>query len=163
MHTGPLYIFNIYNDQEHDKTLDIFRDTLDNLCWNLELQPDNQNQDPLLLWAGNFNCHHPFWKLPNNEHLLTRAYLDSAQLLVDRVAENGLSMILPPELPTLWAYGTGNLTQPDNAFVSDNLAARLISCEVFSHLTPPCCDYFPIHISFDLTCEAAPKHFAWWN
>lgn len=87
---GPLFVFNIYNDQSHDDTLRCFETTLTTLARNPEQLGYGNLLDAMILWAGDFNRHHPFWELTENQHLMTRNYLDDAQLLVDLVAEYGL-------------------------------------------------------------------------
>lgn len=161
---GPLWIFNFYNDQENDDALDAVRTAMESLRrqWEREEQPDDAGE-PMVLWAGDFNRHHPFWELASNTHLLTRRYLDAAQPLVDAITTYGLFQLLPAEVPTLRANGTGNHTHPDNVFASENLAESFLSCATRPEFQPPCCDHFPIHTHLDLSLAAAEDGKQRWN
>lgn len=157
-HHGPLYIYNIYNDQHHARTLTALREHLDDTLRHYNTHPDilPPNHTVTFLIAGDINRHHPFWELPNNSHLLTRPYLDAAQPVVDILSDYGLFQLLPAALPTLRANGTGNLTRPDNVFGSNLLMDMLVSCKPLPERRPPCCDHFPIHTVLSL--DLLPPH-----
>ncbi|OCH83675.1 hypothetical protein OBBRIDRAFT_697352, partial [Obba rivulosa] len=90
-----------------------------------------------LLWAGDFNRHHPLWDEERNHHLFTSTNLDRAQHLLNAIAALDLHMLLEQGVPTLEATRTKNLTRPDNVFGTDGILERLRRCEVFPHRRPP--------------------------
>ncbi|PSR75205.1 hypothetical protein PHLCEN_2v9246, partial [Hermanssonia centrifuga] len=114
-----------------------------------------------LIWAGDFNRHHTFWERPENTHLLTRAYLEAAQPLVEAIGAFDLHQLLPLGVPTLKANTTGNLTRPDNIFASMEIAESFLSCHAIPYLQPICTDHFPIHTELDLTSERTNEHPRW--
>ncbi|PSR73744.1 hypothetical protein PHLCEN_2v10434 [Hermanssonia centrifuga] len=164
--SGPLYIFNIYNDQTHDRTIGkligkmvaIEREETER---GIGEGANRTSQIAHIIWAGDFNRHHSFWERAENTHLLSRSYLDAAEPLVTALATFDLIQVLPPEIPTLQANATGNLTRPDNVFASPGLAERLISCDAHPALRPPNTDHFPIHSNFDVSLTAAQEIPGW--
>ncbi|KAJ7083396.1 hypothetical protein B0H15DRAFT_746523, partial [Mycena belliarum] len=59
-------------------------------------------------------------------------------------------MVLPKDIPTLRAKGTGNLTRPDNVFCSSPFADFFVSCDSYPQLTPGTTDHFPVISIIDL-------------
>jgi hypothetical protein len=56
---GTVNILNIYNSQHHDLTLQISDNAIHDLLTNpADLDPQ-QNNNSYLIWAGDFNRHHP--------------------------------------------------------------------------------------------------------
>ncbi len=152
---GPLYIFNVYNDQAHDHMIGKL------ITRTVELETEetrrgerdrpNRTQLPMrTLWAGDFNRHHLFWEREENTHLLTRVYLDATEPLVTALTTFDMVQLLAPGIPTLQANGIRGLTQPDNVFTSPQLAEHLITCSAHPALRPPNTDHFPIHTHLDL-------------
>ncbi|PSR73747.1 hypothetical protein PHLCEN_2v10417 [Hermanssonia centrifuga] len=164
--SGPLYIFNIYDDQTHDRTIGkligkmvaIEREETER---GIREGANRTSRIAHIIWAGDFNRHHSFWERAENTHLLSRSYLDAAEPLVTALATFDLIQVLPPEIPTLQANATGNLTRPDNVFASPGLAERLISCDAHPALRPPNTDHFPIHSNFDVSLTAAQEMPGW--
>ena len=138
--TGTIHILNIYNPQDSNRTLRKLART----THNIYDRPDLQLDDPQVIWLGDFNRHHPLWEDERNTHLLTDAYLDNAQPLLDLLSAFDLQMLLPPATPTLEAARTKNHTRPDNIFASPELAGALVCCRTAPELRPPCTDHYPI-------------------
>lgn len=138
--TGLLHIFNIYNPQDSQQVLRTLARATQAAC---EGRNDHLD-DPLVVWLGDFNCHHPAWEDPANTHLLTERYLDDAQPLLDLLAAFDFHMLLPPSHPTLEAANTKNHTRPDNIFASADLADCLVRCCTAPELRPPRTDHYPI-------------------
>ena len=84
--------------------------------------------DSYTLWGGDFNHHHPMWDEERNSHLFTAAALREADKLLALVADYGMEMLLPKDIPTLEVMATKNWTRPDNVFSSDNLGDKVIYC-----------------------------------
>ena len=63
---GKISIFNIYNDCTHSRNEEILNNYLtDN---RRELMEENDNH---MIWAGDFNRHHPLWDDDKDVHLFT--------------------------------------------------------------------------------------------
>lgn len=144
---GTIHIYNIYNDQGHDQTLQTLRAT----TIDPARQHEHDNlQRNYLLWAGDFNRHHPLWELDTNPHLLTNRYLNAAEPLIELLADFGMQQLLPGGIPTLEALATGNHTRPDNVFADPDLTDYMIACKVTPVFRPPNTDHYPIAITLDL-------------
>ena len=138
-------IYNIYNDCEHSLTIQTLANHLSN----------NQHHNTLLL--GDFNRHHPMWDDERNGHLFSAANLDAAEELIEIIANNQLEMVLPKNIPTI-INSAGNLTRPDNVFISRNISHWIIKCNTSPEDRPPKADHFPIHTTINFpTQETNPK------
>ena len=54
-----------------------------------------------MIWAGDFNRHHPFWDNKNDIHLFTNQAINKATDLIELIANYKLNMALPKGIPTL--------------------------------------------------------------
>jgi hypothetical protein len=90
------------------------------------------------------------WDEERNSHLFTGSSLARAQILLDEIQRQQLRMILPKDIPTLRAYGTGNYTRPDNVFCSNELADHMIYCNTEPARKPVNTDHMPVITVFDL-------------
>lgn len=54
-----------------------------------------------MLWAGDFNRHHPMWDRDEDLHLFTAQYQRPAKKLIAMLADHNMTMPLPKEIPTL--------------------------------------------------------------
>ena len=54
-----------------------------------------------MLWGGDFNRHHPMWDEEQNCHLFTAATLREVDKHLALVADYGMEMLLPKDVPTL--------------------------------------------------------------
>ena len=107
---GGIDIYNIYNSQDNNEAIEKTEEAA--------RRDRDQNINSQHVWLGDFNRHHPLWDEERNSHLFTESNLRLAQTLLDAVQEWELQMILPKDIPTLQAFGTGNYTRPDNVFCS---------------------------------------------
>lgn len=113
------------------------------------------------LWIGDFNSHHPQWDEERNDHLFTPPALARAEVLIKMVKDRNMYQALPKDIPTLRAFRTGNLTRPDNIFLSEALGNSLVRCDARQEITPTCTDHFPIETIIrwneDMTQEPTPR------
>jgi endonuclease/exonuclease/phosphatase family metal-dependent hydrolase len=66
---GSLTIYNIYNDCEHDRTINTLREAIGS-AWNSSSDRDH------VIWLGDFNRHHPLWDSPADDRLFTPEALE---------------------------------------------------------------------------------------
>ncbi|QRW06349.1 Reverse transcriptase from transposon X-element protein [Ceratobasidium sp. AG-Ba] len=147
---GPIIVINVYNPCDSNTSLP-----------HVEGLLKKRHPDDLVILLGDFNRHHPLWDEDRNAHLFTRANLDLAQELLDLTAEHDLEMALPKDLPTLQAFGTKNLTRPDNVFASYGLLSDLISCDIAPDRREAYTDHFPIRTEIALKPTLAPDIERW--
>ena len=140
-----------YNDRSHSDSLQAIRNTLEEDAQNLKLIHTAK-----MIWAGDFNRHHPLWDEECNTHLFTTHDLDAAQTLIDLLADYSMTMILPKNIPTLQATHTKNLTHPDNIFCHNGICDLIIQCRTLPNLQPPCTDHFPSAIAVDIPMAQSP-------
>lgn len=145
---GPesqLSIFNIYNDCRHQKNLDLFEDFLGANKHTL-YERDGSH----MIWAGDFNLHHPLWDEERNAHLFTNKALEDAQTLIDLMGDYDMVMALPKDIPTLQSMATKNWTRPDNIFCSDSMADDVMTCDTDHRSRGPGTDHLPILTNIDI-------------
>jgi hypothetical protein len=136
---GKLTIFNIYNDCNHSQNegkLQMF------IRANLEDIYSGRNNH--MIWAGDFNRHHPLWDKSEDTHLFTKTATEVANRLIDLLGEFGMEMALPHGIPTLEHMHTKKYSRPDNFFCTQLLKNHIISCDVDAKLRPPATDHLPI-------------------
>jgi len=160
---GEINLYNIYNDGTHRETLETLRRHLD----EREEREDERRRGALEettgdIWLGDFNRHHPMWEREENTRLFTNHNLEEAAVLTELLADHGMQMALPHGTPTI-RNSAGNLTRPDNVFISDQLTEWLSKCEVRQDDQPPMADHFPIatHIEFPIATpdKEPPRNF----
>jgi hypothetical protein len=110
-----------------------------------------------MVWAGDFNRHHPLWDDDKDTHLFTRQALRDAEGIINLIAEHDMVMALPKGLPTLQHMRTKKYSRPDNIFCSTTLQPFIVKCEVMTHLKPPATDHFPILTQLDLPQSRIPS------
>ena len=155
--TGPFgtaTIINIYNDIDHSSTLTRSDVALADFRANVAALPPLREH--YIVWAGDFNRHHPRWDEERNRHLFTAKALDEAQYLIDILDEHRLDMALPKDLPTVEAQTTKNWTRPDNVFLSPNAIDVLVKCTTVPEERGPCTDHVPIDTVLDLPVNRTP-------
>jgi ribonuclease HI/exonuclease III len=148
---GKLTIFNIYNDCNNPNTENALALFLRN--HHEILQGENAH----MIWAGDFNRHHPLWDRDEDVHLFTAQYERSAEKLIDMLADHNMAMPLPKGIPTLEHMRSKRYSRPDNVFCTSNLEDLITKCDVIPHLRPPCTDHFPIATHLSLTQTRAPS------
>lgn len=143
---GPVTIYNIYNDCNHSEALD----TLDAHLQACQENPTAEDDDNRMIWLGDFNRHHPLWDELRNEHLFTHANLNAAEQLIELAAQYDMEMALPPGIPTLKAFSTGNQTRTDNVFCSNTLMPAVTLCDTKPNYRPVKTDHYPIRTHLEL-------------
>ena len=107
---------------------------------NLILATENHH----MIWAGNFNRHHPLWDKDEDTHLFTQQNNRFAEGLIGLIANYNLAMPLPKGIPMLQHIVTKRYSRLDNVFNTTGLSDLITKCEVTLHLHPPSIDHFPI-------------------
>jgi hypothetical protein len=99
-----------------------------------------------MIWAGNFNHHHPLWDRDEDIHLFTRQATRDAEGLVNLLADYEMEMVLPKGIPMLQHMRTKKYSRPDNynVFSTPGLQELISSCEVVASLRSASTDHFPI-------------------
>src|ERR1700678_538876 len=136
---GVLTIFNIYNNCTHSRNEAKLQKYIQNNT-NLILATDNHH----MVWAGDFNRHHPLWDRDEDVHLFTQQANRFAGGLIGLLAAYDLVMALPKEIPTLQHMVTGRYSRPDNVFSTAGISDLITRCEVTPSLRPTSTDHFPI-------------------
>ena len=117
---GQITLFNIYNDCTHDETI---HELMMYCRANHVTLTGSQAREDLhhMIWAGDFNRHHPAWDKPEDTHLFTREALEAAELLIKVTADLRLDTALPARVPTHIHNVTKRWTRLDQIFVSESL------------------------------------------
>jgi endonuclease/exonuclease/phosphatase family metal-dependent hydrolase len=135
-------IFNIYNDGNHQDTLE----SLDTFL-EVNIATIKSTDSDHMIWLGDFNRHHPLWEDIRNHHLFN--YM-TTNPLVDLLADYGMLQLLPHGTPMLQSTSTGNWTRPDNMFGMESLLNAIVSCETAPELWGPKTDHIPILLTLKL-------------
>jgi len=136
---GKLTIFNVYNDCTHSRNETALGNYIQRNA-NTLTRDDNHH----MIWAGDFNRHHPLWDHDEDVHLFTRQALREAEGLIGLLADHEMQMVLPKGIPTLQHMRTKRYSRPDNVFSTPGIQDSVVKCEVDPALRPPSTDHFPI-------------------
>ena len=93
---GTISIFNIYNDCTHSRNETLLQNYL-----NAHINNLSGSEDSHMIWAGDFNRHHPLWDNDKDTHLFTNQALRNAEGIIALLAEHEMTMALPKGIPTL--------------------------------------------------------------
>ena len=155
---GLLTIFNIYNDCTNNNT-----ETALSAYLGAQIDDILPNDQARMIWAGDFNRHHPLWDRDKDVRLFTPRATRAAEKLLDLVAEHSMAMLLPKGIPTLQHMASGRFSRPDNIFGSPALKGSIEKCEVVPQMRPLCMDHFPIETVIRLaqtrTATGATRNF----
>ena len=108
---GKLAIFNLYNDCTHYRNETALRRFIRRHT-NTLLRTENYH----MIWAGDFNRHHPLWDNDEDVRLFTRRATEDAERLIELLAEFEMQMALPKGCPTLQHMRSKKYSRPDNFF-----------------------------------------------
>jgi endonuclease/exonuclease/phosphatase family metal-dependent hydrolase len=138
---GTLMLLNIYNDCEHDDTIELLR--------NFQRGQDDNKQGQLhedahTVWLGDFNRHHLHWDKVTNNRLFTKIAIKKAERLISAVADAGLDLALPPKIPTHKHNVSKKWTRLDHVFLSEHSFEVLISCETLANNLGLNTDHLPM-------------------
>jgi hypothetical protein len=145
---GVATVVNIYNDQNHSTTLTRSDEALTAIRDNVNVLPPLREH--YIIWAGDFNRHHPRWDEERNRQLFTAKALEDAQYLIDILDEHNLDMALPKDIPTCEVQSSKNWTRPNNVFMSTNALEVLIKCTTVPEDKATCMDHVPMDTILDL-------------
>ena len=93
---GKLAIFNIYNDCTHSRNETVLGNYIQSHSNNL-----TRSENHHMIWAGDFNRHHPLWDRDEDIHLFTGQATRDAEGLIRLLADYNMQMALPKGVPTL--------------------------------------------------------------
>jgi endonuclease/exonuclease/phosphatase family metal-dependent hydrolase len=136
---GKLMIFNMYNDCTHSRNEIVLGNYLRRHA-NTITRLENHH----MVWAEDFNRHHPLWDNYEDVHLFTRQALRDAEGLIGLLADHEMQMVLPKGIPTLQHMVTKKYSRPDNVFSTPGLQDYIVKCEVDPALKPTSTDHFPV-------------------
>ena len=157
---GVLNLYNIYNDCTHSNTIRALERHLEGREQGATLTPDPGPTEEGDVWLGDFNRHNPWWEDPRNDRLFTNRNLEEAQILIDLLAEHDMDLALPPAIPTI-RNSRGNLTRPDNVFITEDISNWISVCATLPESTPPNADHFPIITHIDFPVKRPRKDRPW--
>ena len=146
---GKLAIFNIYNDCTHSRNQTTLINYVRRYANTLLLRTENHH----MIWAGDFNRHHPLWDKDEDVHLFTRQATRNADELIGLLAEYEMQMVLPKGIPTLQHMRSKRYSRPDNVFSTPGLQEFVVKCDVDPSIRPTSTDHFPIHTNILLPQE----------
>ena len=150
---GRLTIFNIYNDGQHNGTVNLLADYTHR---NANIIGDDMVGNAHTIWLGDFNRHHPYWDDPEDTHLFTNEAVNTAEIFIGAVAEAGLEMVLPSGIPTHLHNVSKRWSRLDNVFMTDHSIDTLILCDTIPEQRGVCTDHLPILTKLDLLVSEAP-------
>jgi hypothetical protein len=150
---GKLTIFNIYNDGQHNGTVNLLTDYGHR---NANVLGDGTAGNAHTVWLGDFNRHHPHWDDPGDTRLFTNEAINAAEVLIGAVAEAGLEMALLSNIPTHLHNVSKRWSRLDNVFLSDHSLDTLISCVTLPEQHGVCTDHLPILTKLDLEASETP-------
>jgi ribonuclease HI/exonuclease III len=147
---GKLTIFNVYNDCTNANTENVLSTFLRDHANELLTHRSN------MIWAGDFNRHHPLWDRDEDEHLFTSQATASANKLIALLADYSMTMALPKGIPTLEHMRSKNHSRPDNVFCTSDLQDQITRCDIDPNSRPPRTDHYPIVTHLALEQSRSP-------
>jgi ribonuclease HI len=142
---GKLTIINVYNDCTHSAS-----EVAIGQLMRRQAEKIRGDENSYVIWAGDFNRHHPLWDRDEDTHLFTGEAQRAAERLINLVAEHDMEMLLPKGIPTLEHMRTKKYSRPDNVFASPGTQDFVDKCDTDLSLHPPCTDHFPITTTLTL-------------
>ena len=144
---GKITIFNIYNDCNNNNTIKLLSRFYNRNRAQLEHADTGTAH---IIWLGDFNRHHPSWDDPNDDRLFTNDSIDAAEVLIEAIADAGLVLALPSEIPTHQHSVTKRWTRLDQVFISDHSEDIVISCDTWTDRQGILTDHLPILTELNL-------------
>jgi hypothetical protein len=117
---GTMTLFNIYNDCEHNATIEVLTVYHRQHAQSIFGTEDTQ-QEHHLLWLRDFNRHHPYWDRPEDNRLFTKEAQDAAETLLKMVADLGMDMALAKGTPTHYHNVTKKWSRLDQVFITEHV------------------------------------------
>ena len=117
---NPFTLFSIYNDGEHDITVDTLSKFHEEHKAAIYPSPNAH-----VVWVGDFNRHHLYWDREEDHHLFTPNALQASEHLLEVVTDWSMHMALPPRIPTHEHYVSKRRSRLDNVFCTEHTAGLL--------------------------------------
>jgi ribonuclease HI/exonuclease III len=152
---GTMTLFNIYNDCEHDVTLEALTAYHRQHTQSILGTEDTQREHHLI-WLGDFNRHHPYWDRPEDNRLFTKEAQDAAEVLLKTVADLGMDMALAKGTPTHYHNVTKKWTRLDQVFISEHSMEAVTICDTLPEERGVNTDHVPIVTVIDAELTKAP-------
>ncbi len=153
---GVITLFNIYNDCSHSRSLQKLSSFMQTYQPVPEFRSDDPGQDdPItehVVWCGDFNRHHPDWD-EESDTLFTREAIDKADELIATVADFGMEMALPGQIPTLQHMVTKKWSRPDNVFCTEHTLPLITECSTRPQERPVGTGHIPIVTILNVTAQ----------
>ena len=160
---GQIVIFNIYNDCQHNRTINKLMTFYRTNCGMLPEGQGTETETKHAIWLGDFNRHHPAWDSPEDHCLFTRKALEEAKTLLRAVADHGMEMALPPGVSTHIHNVTKKWSRLDQVFVTEHTLDRILTCKAHLNNRGLNTDHVPIVTKIDVslaqTADAKTKNF----
>ena len=156
---GTLTLFNIYNDCEHDDTLEALTSYHRQHLHDI-LGSETTHQDHHLLWLGDFNRHHPYWDRPEDNRLFTKKAQDAAEVLLKTVADLEMDIALAKGVPTHQHNVTKKWTRLDQVFITEHSMDAITICDTLPEERGINTDHIPIVTVIDVELTKAPTQTA---
>ena len=148
---GHVTIINIYDDSKSRSVIPLLTTFL-----SREKRTICPTPTAHMIWLGDFNAHHFMWEEERNAHLCNPADAqETAQQIINLMAEHDMSMALPKDRPTLQSTSSGNWTRPDNVFCTSHTLDAIKLCDTKPRRRPPCTDHVPILTTLNLEVPRA--------
>lgn len=146
---GSIAIYDIYDDQETEGTGMVEAERL--------TEQAGDGEDDYVVWAGDFNAHHPAWETDENAHLHAAGRNKRrGEWLHDATVNLGMMMVLPKGIGT-YLTARKRTTRPDNVFCSLELSESIITCDVREEWKPQITDHFPILLELGVMPETKER------
>ena len=145
---GKLTLLNIYNDGKHNEMISKLSK------FQQENQGTSQRTDKggsHTIWVGDFNRHHPHWDDLNDTRLFTTEAIRAAEVLIESVAESGLTMALPSGTPTHCHNVTKHWSRLDQVFISEHSENIILTCNTQTEHRGINMNHLPIITELDLS------------
>ena len=156
---GTLTIFNIYNDCEHDDTLEALT-SYHRQHARMIMGTETTHQDHHLIWLGDFNRHHPYWDKPEDNRLFTKEAREAAETLLKVIADLGMDTALAKGTPTHCHNVTKKWTRLDQVFITDHSLDAVTICDTLPEERGVNTDHIPIITVIDVELTKAPDRIA---
>ena len=153
---GKLTLFNIYNDCNHDDTLEELKRYHGEHYREMLGNTETQNRHHVI-WIGDFNRHHPCWDTMSNNDLFTKEALEKAEVLIQILADIGLDLALPAGTPTHEHSVTKQWSRLDQVFATEHTLEALTQCEAIPSEQGLNTDHFPIISNINIDVDLTPK------
>jgi Endonuclease-reverse transcriptase len=145
-----LTIFNIYNDCNHDHTINALSKFLHKHTDFLEKATQGSAH---VVWLGDFNRHHLHWDNHDDTRLFTKDATKAAETLIAATAEAGLELALPGGIPMHIHNVTKMWTRLDHVFISEHSMDLVTVCDTLTSKRGINSDHLPILTKLNLATE----------